>query len=70
MIQSVPSRQGMHQPQHLVLVELDGAEGELDDGDGLVEHDDAAGAEHGAGLGHLVEVEADVDLVGLEDGAG
>ena len=54
----------------LVLVEADGAEGELDDGDGLVEHDDAAGAEHGAGLGHLVEVEADVDLVGVEDGAG
>ena len=53
-----------------VLVEGDGAQGELDDGDGLVEHDDAARAEHGAGLAHLVEVEADVDLVGGEDRAG
>ena len=54
----------------LVLVELDGAQGELDDRYGLVEHHDAAGSEHGAGLGHLVEVEADIDLVGQEDGAG
>ena len=54
----------------LVLVEGDGAEGEFDDGDGLVEHDDAAGSEHGAGLGHLVEVEAYVDLVCGEDWAG
>ena len=47
-----------------VLVEADGAQRELDDGDGLVEDDDAAGAEHDAGLADLVEVEADVDLVG------
>ena len=53
----------------LVLVELHGAQGELDDADGLVEHDDAAGAEHRASLAHLVEVEADVDFVGGQDRA-
>src|SRR6202034_1671830 len=31
----------------LMLVELDGAQRELDNGYGLVEHHDAAGAEHG-----------------------
>ncbi len=43
---------------------------ELDDGDGLVEDDNAAGAEHGASLAHLVEVEAYVDLLRQEYRAG
>ena len=52
----------------LVLVELDGAECELDDRNRLIEDDDAGGAEHGARLAHLVEVHANIDFVRAQDG--
>src|ERR1700761_81531 len=53
-----------------VLIELDGAERELDDRDCLVEHYDAGGAEHAASLAQLVEIHPNVDFIGAQDGAG
>ncbi len=51
-----------------VLIEADGAEREFDDAGLVVDDDDAAGAEHRAGLAHLVEVHAEVfDLFGQQD---
>ena len=58
--QSVPSRQGMHQPQLSCSIKADGAKRELNDAGLVVDHHDAARAKHGAGFAHLVEVHAEV----------
>ena len=71
----------LEQPQHparalaagralaarLVLVEVDEVLRHPHHAGRVVHHDGAGGAEHGAGLGHAVEVHRDVDLVGGED---
>src|SRR4051794_38055525 len=54
----------------LVLIELDGAEEELDDAGLVVEDDDAAGAEERAGLHQGVEVHREVALVRFENRHG
>src|SRR5665213_2304252 len=47
----------------LMLIEGDGAKRELYDGHTLIEDDDPARPKHGPGLGHLVEVEAHINLL-------
>ena len=55
----------------LVLIETDGAQGELDHAGLIVDDDYAAGAEHGAGLAHLIVVHAQgFDLLGQEHRGG
>src|ERR1035437_7691246 len=49
----------------LVLVELHGAQRELDDAGLVVEDHHAAGPEHGAGLHHRIEIHRHIDLAGL-----
>src|ERR1700760_2486592 len=52
-----------------MLVERGSAQGEFDDGDGLVEEDDAVRPEHGAGFAHVVEVKSHVYLFRQHDRA-
>src|SRR5271165_1298982 len=47
----------------LVLVELGHPQGESDNAHLVVEHDDTAGAEHGAGFEHRIEIHRNIDLV-------
>src|ERR1700679_1789851 len=42
-----------------VLIETDGTQRELDDTGLVIDNHDAAGAEHGAGFAHLVEVHSE-----------
>src|SRR5271165_2073618 len=51
----------------LVLIKLGHPQGESDDAHLVVEHDDTAGAEHGAGLEYLVEIHPDINFIGSEN---
>ena len=66
--QSVPSRQGNTPAAAFVLIEADGAQGELDNAGLIIDHDNATGAEHRSCFADLVEVHAEVfDLFGQKN---
>ena len=56
----IPSRQGKHLPQDSNWQKATRLRTKIDGAHVLAADDDAAGAEDGPGLGHLLEVEDDV----------
>ena len=65
-VQLVPSRHGRALAARLVAVELGEPQREVDDRHRVVDHDDRAGAEHRAGLGHVSKSYGEVEVLGQQ----